>query len=87
MIAQMLVSDPRGPAALYAGFTPVSYEELRQQLSKQGADAASSALAYRSTILVLAGLLAVGAAAGAFGLARARSAARAARSSIERAPQ
>ena len=87
LIAQMLAFDPRGPATLYAGFATTSYEELRQQLSKQDADAASSVLPYRSTILVLAGLLAVGAAAGAFGVVRARSVARAARASIERAPQ
>ena len=87
LIAGVLVSDPRGPATLFAGFAPMSYEELRQQLSKPGVAAASSAPTYGSTVLVLAGLLAFGLIAGAFTFARTRSAARAGRPSIGRAPQ
>ena len=87
LIAGVLVSDPRGPATLFVGFAPASYEALRQQLSKPGVAAASSAPTYGATVLVLAGLLAFGLIAGAFGFARTRSAARAGRPSIGRAPQ
>lgn len=87
LIAGVLVSDPRRPATLFAGFAPKSYEELRQQLAKPGVAAASSAPTYGATVLVLAGLLAFGLIAGALSLARARSAARAGRPSIGGAPQ
>lgn len=86
LIAGTLVSDPRHPATLYAGFALTSYDQLREWV-KPGAAPASSAPAYRSTMLVLAGLLALGAIAGAVSLARARSAARAGPASIGRTPQ
>ena len=87
LIAGVLVPDPHRPATLFAGFSPKSYEELRQQLSKPGVVAAASAPRYGSTVLVLAGLLAFGLIAGVLIFSRARSAARAGRPSIGGAAQ
>jgi photosystem II stability/assembly factor-like uncharacterized protein len=87
LAAELLVADPAQPATLFAGFALTSAEALRRG-ARDGAPPPDSLLrAYGSTLLVLAGLLAVGLFAGALNLARTRGAARAAGGAIDRVPR
>ncbi len=78
LATEVLVADPAQPATLFAGFALTSSEALRQRVAKDGAPPPDSLLrAYGSTLLVFAGLLGIGLAAGALNLVRTRGAARA----------